>query len=113
MAGESDRAALSPRERVILRLQADGHGIFHIATTLNEKPGTIHRIIDMMEYRGVSALATKDRGGLRPVERVVLRYGSDGESHGEIGNRIDKSFALTLVALNSTPDQPGVCIGRN
>ena len=93
MSVEPRAAGLSPIERVILRLQGEGMAVPDIARKLNKKPGTVDRIIAMIPYREASAGKPPSRGGLRPVERVVLRYRRQGESYGEIGARIGKSGA--------------------
>lgn len=88
MPGET----LSPLERVILRLKESGADMADIAAKVGKKPGTVERIIAMAGFKeGIAAGEPKRGEGLRPVERVVARLRAQGESYGEIGNRIGKS----------------------
>jgi DNA-binding CsgD family transcriptional regulator len=48
-------------------------------------------MIDFKE--GVPPAPQSQDGGLRPVERVVLRLRSQGETYGVIGNRLGRSGA--------------------
>ncbi len=83
-----------PIERVIIRMRDEGLSVPEIATKLRKMPGTIERMIAMLEHGGDSDRArprSDDR--LRPIERVVLQRRADGESYGEIGSRIRRSGA--------------------
>lgn len=85
---------LRPLERVILRLHSEDVPTAEIAQKLGKKPGTIDRILGMIAFKEqVSAGARTREGGLRPLEKVVLRLRSEGESYGVIGNRLGRSGA--------------------
>lgn len=83
---------LRPLERVVLRLRESGAPPTEIARRVGKKPGTVERIISMAGFKdGLERSPSRDRGPLRPVERVVTRLRAKGESYGEIGNRLGKS----------------------
>lgn len=86
---------LRPLERVILRLHQEGVATSHIGSKVGKKPGTVERILRMVEYKdgAESGPSTASDEQLRPIERVVLRLRSEGESYGQIGNRIGRSGA--------------------
>jgi DNA-binding CsgD family transcriptional regulator len=87
--------SLSPLERVIVRLEGEGLTAPDIARKVAKRPGTVHRILQMVDYK--QGLEPEDRivddQTLRPVERVVLALRARGESYSEIGNRLIKSGA--------------------
>lgn len=83
---------LRPIERVIVKLGDDGLAAAEIASKLGKKPGTVDRILKMVEMRdGASYDPESDVLDLRPLERVVLKLREKGESYGEIGNRLGRS----------------------
>jgi DNA-binding CsgD family transcriptional regulator len=87
-------ANLRPIERVILRLHGEDLAKSEIAQKVGKKPGTVDRILAMIDFKdGVSPAPQSHDGGLRPVERVVLRLRSQGETYGMIGNRLGRSGA--------------------
>jgi DNA-binding CsgD family transcriptional regulator len=87
-------ANLRPIERVILRLHREDRPTAEIARRIGKKPGTVDRILGMIALKEQAPKATRERdSGLRPLERVVLRLRSEGESYGVIGNRLGRSGA--------------------
>lgn len=88
-------ANLRPIERVILRLHGENLPTAEIAQKVGKKPGTVDRILGMIEFKEQAPAAVEHAraGGLRPLERVVLRLRSEGESYGVIGNRLARSGA--------------------
>lgn len=80
---------LRPIERVVVRLRNGGASHSEIGRRVGKKPGTVGRILDMIEMR--DGPPTRSDENLRPVERVVLRLREAGESYGEIGNRLGRS----------------------
>ena len=86
------REWLRPIERVILRLHRNDVPIPEIAIMVGKRPGTVDRIIRMVEFKqGRSYQPVSDKGGLRPIETVVLRLRAKGENYGEIGHRLGRS----------------------
>ena len=90
-----DQTGLRPIERVIIRLQADGQTVPEIASRIGKRPGTVERILAMIELREDSGTrpSSGSDSGLRPLERVVLRMLADGLSYGEVANRVGRSGA--------------------
>ena len=83
---------LRPLERTILRLLDDGQSLPQISRRVDRKPGTVGRILAMIDHKSdIPAQERRASSPLRPVERVVLRLRANGESYGEIGNRLRKS----------------------
>lgn len=85
---------LRPIERVIVRLSASGLEIPEISRRVGKKPGTVIRILRMIDLRVGSPVSQRVGDGmLRPLERVVIKLRARGESYGEIGNRLGRSGA--------------------
>lgn len=85
-------AALRPLERVVVRLQGEGASSAEIATMIGKKPGTVDRILQMVDFKESGPpMEPRVEDHLRPIERVVLRLRKNGESYGEIGNRLGMS----------------------
>jgi DNA-binding CsgD family transcriptional regulator len=83
---------LRPIERVITRLRSEGASVTEIGRRVGKKPGTVTRIIAMIDFKQGAGLVARDREhSTRPIERVVARLRANGESYGEIGNRLAKS----------------------
>lgn len=83
---------LRPIERVVMRLHRAGAGAPEIGKRVGKKPGTVQRIIDMVDLKGHSgSVRTVRLDPLRPIERVVMNLRARGESYGEIGNRLARS----------------------
>jgi DNA-binding CsgD family transcriptional regulator len=83
---------LRPIERVVLKLHAAGQSPSDIGRRIGKKPGTVVRIMKMVEFKDdLAPGATAGSDPLRPVERVVVKLRARGESYGEIGNRIARS----------------------
>ncbi len=88
----SIRGDLRPIERVVMNLHGAGATAPEIGKRVNKKPGTVHRIIEMIEFKeGVPPSSTTRNDPLRPIERVVLNLRARGESYGVIGNRLAHS----------------------
>ena len=89
-----DHSELRPIERVILRLTEAGHPSSEISRRVGKKPGTVVRILRMVEMKdGHVAQVTAAPQTLRPLERVIVKLRARGESYGEIGNRLARSGA--------------------
>jgi IS30 family transposase len=85
---------LRPIERVILRLESEDVSVVDIARRVGKKPGTVTRILEMVDYKDETpATAQTDDSRIRPLERVIIRLRDNGESYGEIGNRLGRSGA--------------------
>jgi len=85
-------ADLRPIERVVMRLHGDGLSLPDIGKRIGKKPGTVHRIIQMVDFKeGVVPGIPASGNQLRPLERVVVKLRARGESYGEIGNRLARS----------------------
>lgn len=83
---------LRPIERVIVRLSESGQEIPEISRRVGKKPGTVIRILSMIDMRtGSNVSPIGDDEALRPLERVVIKLRARGESYGEIGNRLGRS----------------------
>jgi hypothetical protein len=83
---------LRPIERVVMNLRGAGATVPEIGKRVNKKPGTVHRIIEMIEFKdGLPPSSTTRDDPLRPIERVVLNLRARGESYGVIGNRLAHS----------------------
>lgn len=91
MSGDSH---LRPVERVVLRLNGENLATSEIACRIGKKPGTVERIREMVDYKeGLPPKGDRQTDNLRPLERVILRLREQGETYGEIGNRLGKSGA--------------------
>lgn len=88
-----DENNLRPLESVILRMRDEGHGSPEIGKRIGKKPGTVDRIIEMIEHKeSLPQQKTTPRARRRrPIERVIDRLRNAGESYGEIGNRVNRS----------------------
>src|SRR5690606_31022215 len=87
---------LRPIESVILRMRDEGHKSPEIGKRIGKKPGTVNRIVEMIEHKedvvsSPDAGTSAETSGFRPVERVILKLRARGESYGEIGNRLGRS----------------------
>jgi DNA-binding CsgD family transcriptional regulator len=90
-----DHSQLRPIERVIVKLTEAGHPTTEISRRVGKKPGTVVRILQMVEMKDGQggAGAAADPHALRPLERVIAKLRARGESYGEIGNRLARSGA--------------------
>jgi DNA-binding CsgD family transcriptional regulator len=96
----SQRQALRPLERRIVRLLEDGLGEVEIAARFRRSPDWVLRVASMARIPRTQALPL--RGDvLRPLERRVLRWRSDGAGYAEIGPRFRRSpgFVQRVEAL--------------
>lgn len=84
---------LRPLERVILRLKDENVTMVAISRRIGKKPGTVERILRMVEYKEDRPAKPSRDDDLRPLERVILRLREQGETYGEIGNRLGRSGA--------------------
>ena len=85
---------LRPIERTILRLRAAGMSSPEIGRRVGKRPGTVDRILLMIDYkRDLETGSTHRREGLTALERVVLKLRAKGQNHGEIGSRLGRSGA--------------------
>lgn len=86
-----DETNLRPIESVILRMRDEGHESPEIGKRIGKKPGTVDRIVEMIEHKEDVEPSSQQRSGFRPLERVILKLRARGESYGEIGNRLGRS----------------------
>ena len=87
-----EHQGLRPIERVIVRLSEAGQGPPEISRRIGKAPGTVTRIMTMIDLRSDSRRTrVVEAEALRPVERVVMKLRARGESYGEIGIRLRKS----------------------
>lgn len=85
---------LRPLERVVVRLNGEGVANAEIGRRIGKRPGTVERILQMVEYKkDRPAGSTPHTKGLRPLERVIVRLRGQGETYGEIANRLGRSGA--------------------
>jgi DNA-binding CsgD family transcriptional regulator len=82
---------LRPIERVVTRLRDQGVSAAEIGRRVGKRPGTVDRILSMVEMKEGVPASSRARSGYRPIERVVRRLRAGGESYGEIGHRLGKS----------------------
>lgn len=83
---------LRPIESVILRMRDEGHDSPEIGKRIGKKPGTVDRIVEMIEHKeDIELSPDNESSGFRPLERVILKLRARGESYGEIGNRLGRS----------------------
>jgi hypothetical protein len=74
-----------------MRLHGNGASAPEIGRKVGKKPGTVGRIIQMVDLKQGAPASSSTPDSLRPVERVVLKLRARGESYGEIGNRLARS----------------------
>jgi DNA-binding CsgD family transcriptional regulator len=84
-----DRDELRPLERRVLDLEASGAGAAEIGRRFHRSPEHIQRVIELahLPHHGSDDV----RGGLRPLERRVLRLREEGESFDRMGERFRRS----------------------
>ena len=89
-----DEVRLRPIERTILRLDGEGMSTSEIGRRIGKRPGTVRRIIIMIDYKkDLEDAPESTPSTLTPLERVVLRLKASGENYGEIGVRLGRSGA--------------------
>jgi DNA-binding CsgD family transcriptional regulator len=104
-----DENDLRPIESVILRMRDEGHGSPEIGKRIGKKPGTVDRIVEMIEHKeDVESTPDAESSGFRPVERVILKLRAQGESYGEIGNRLGRSGDYVRRVEQMTTYRPEV-----
>ncbi len=87
-----DQQNLRAIEAVILRMRDKGHSIPDISNRIDKKPGTVKRMFNMIEHKSdIPVQAPSELGEGRPIERVIARLREEGETYGEIGNRLKMS----------------------
>ncbi len=84
---------LRPIERVILRLRGEGMSTSEIGRRIGKRPGTVRRIITMIDYKKDLEAAPSVQRNKTPLEAVVLRLRANGENYGAIGARLGRSGA--------------------
>src|SRR2546423_6747944 len=90
MRGMSQRQALRPLERRIVRLLEEGIDEAEIADRFRRSPNWVLRVAVMARMPRTQDLPL--RGDvLRPLERRVLRWRSDGAGYAEIAPRFRRS----------------------
>ena len=88
----SQQVELRPIESVIVKLRSEGQKTPEIAKRIGKRPGTVERILDMIDFKAdLPEQREQDKPAGRAVERVIHRLRDDGESYGEIGNRLNIS----------------------
>jgi DNA-binding CsgD family transcriptional regulator len=90
MSAMSQRQALRPLERRIVRLLEEGLDEAEIADRFRRSPDWVLRVASMARMPRTQALPLTE-GILRPLERRVLRWRSAGASYAEIGPRFRRS----------------------
>ena len=85
-----EKSALRPIERRVLDLHEAGMSDEEIAARFKRSPDHIGRIIEFANLPGRRG-STSERGGLRALERRVLRWRAKGLDHREIGKRFRRS----------------------
>jgi DNA-binding CsgD family transcriptional regulator len=88
-----DAPTLRPIERRILQLVDRGLDPAEIARRFRRSPDFVARVIDLTRLPGRVAGATTEPGGLRPLERRVLRWRDRGTTAAEIAGRFRRSPA--------------------
>jgi hypothetical protein len=88
-----DTESLRPLETVILRLHDEGLDSVEIGKKVGKKPGTVDRILEMIDLKAdlPEQKDTARADESTPIERVIERLRDEGETYGEIGNRLNKS----------------------
>jgi DNA-binding CsgD family transcriptional regulator len=89
-----DRQSLRPMERRVLRLADEGVEEAEIARRFHRTPAFVERMMGYTEVpRGVGANAAHahDGGGLRPLERCILKLRANGSNHADIARRFHRS----------------------
>jgi DNA-binding CsgD family transcriptional regulator len=86
----ADERSLRPLERRIQRLVESGMSEADIAWRFRRSPGWIRRVRKLSSVPRPPRPRTGD-GGLRPLERRVLRWLDGGASYGEIAARFRRS----------------------
>ncbi len=103
---ESERQ-LRPLESVIIRLAGEGHSVPEIGRRVGKRPGTVHRIRKMIDYKdGIPVQLEVDRGSLSALERVIESHRQKGETFGEIGKRTGRSGAQIRRIAQMTEFRP-------
>ncbi len=85
-----DLERLRPVERRIQRLVQQEVPVGDIAQRFRRSPEFIHRVIEMSELSSRTQ-SPPSSSRLRPVERRVLRWRDQGESHADIAPRFHRS----------------------
>ena len=106
--------ALRPVERLVLRLVDEGVGDVEIARRFRRSPEMIRRITAMARLPRTAGARVVPDGGLRPLERRLLRWRHYGATYTEIGSRFRRSptFVARVEAfahykLEQRPDSTG------
>jgi hypothetical protein len=84
-----DSEQLRPVERRIRRLVREDVPVSEIAERFRRSPEFIRRVVTLSELPG--RRVTPSGGGLRPVERRILRWREQGASPADIAPRFHRS----------------------
>jgi DNA-binding CsgD family transcriptional regulator len=100
MRGMSEGQTLRPLERRILHLLEEGLDEAEIADRFRRSPDWVLRVASMARMPRTQAVPLREEV-LRPLERRVLRWRSDGALYAEIGDRFRRSagFVQRVEAL--------------
>ena len=85
---------LRPIERTVQRLRGEGQTTSEVAWRLRRSPGYVRRIEELSWIERPaqpSAAGASDDGGLRPIERCVLKSRQAGAGYAEIAARLRRS----------------------
>ena len=104
---------LRPIERRVLSLLDSGVDVSEVARRFHRSPAHIKRLAGLARLPGRTHVRAP--GTLRPIERRVLHWRSNGAAHGAIGARFHRSAAsiariedLANYKLERTGQQGGV-----
>ncbi len=82
---------LRPLEAVILKLRADGLSDDEVANRIAKKPESVPRFLEMIVHKSdIPDQQESELSVKRPVERVVERLRSQGESYQQIADRLNR-----------------------
>jgi DNA-binding CsgD family transcriptional regulator len=86
-----DHRLLRPLERRVLRLVHNGVDDTEIARRFRRGPEFVGRVVAYTRMPRTGS--TPEAGGLRPVERRILKWRAGGADYADIGRRFRRSAA--------------------
>jgi len=86
-------STLRPLERRVLRLLDAGVDVAEVARRFRRSSEHIARVAGLARLPGRNHVASPTQ--LRPLERCILRWRSQGASHAEIAERFRRSPSFT------------------
>lgn len=89
----TDDAALRPIERRMLKMAKAGASDIEIAWRFRRTPKSVRQVITLAQLGRSSGAALPD-GGLRPIERRVLRWRDEGVGFDELASRFRRGPAF-------------------